>query len=95
MKAVYQGMVIAQSSRTLLVEGTHYFPEQDVHMRYLEPSDFKSICPWKGEASYYDVEIAGHRCLNAAWHYPHPKEQASHVRGHIAFWGEVNVIQDE
>ncbi|SMP45864.1 DUF427 domain-containing protein [Anoxynatronum buryatiense] len=94
MKAMYQGVMIAQSNRTLVVEGNHYFPEQDVHMHYLEPSDFKSICPWKGEAGYYHVEVRGQRCSNAAWYYPYPKEKATHIRSHIAFWKEVEVLPD-
>ena len=85
MKIVFHGKIIAQSEHTIVLEGTHYFPQRDVCMKYLETSNLKSICPWKGEARYYHVEVYGRRSDNAAWEYPCPTPHASHIKNHIAF----------
>jgi uncharacterized protein (DUF427 family) len=55
--ATYQGIEIARSDRTDVVEGNHYFPPEDVRDGVLELSDTRSTCPWKGEASYYAVVV--------------------------------------
>ncbi len=72
VEARFNGRVIARSRDTVLVEGNHYFPMQAVSQRYLTASRSKSLCPWKGIASYYTVEVDGQRDRNAAWTYRHP-----------------------
>ena len=91
MKAIFNGTVIAESSRTILVEGNHYFPPEDVKKEYLENSSYTSTCPWKGQASYYHVQVQGVSSENAAWYYPSPKEKARHIQGYVAFWKDVRV----
>jgi uncharacterized protein (DUF427 family) len=90
-RALYQGTVIAESNETILLEGNHYFPPQAVKQEYLVPSNHRTICPWKGEASYYHVQVGDKRSENAAWSYLHPKEAAKHIAGYIAFWKDVTV----
>jgi uncharacterized protein (DUF427 family) len=51
----------------------------------------RTICGWKGTASYYHVEVDGERNPDAAWYYPEPKEAAHNIRGHVAFWKGVQV----
>ena len=91
IQAVWNGAVLAQSDRTVVVEGNHYFPPQDVETEYLSPSSDHSVCPWKGTASYYDVVVEGGRNPGAAWYYPEPKEAAAEIKDHIAFWRGVKV----
>lgn len=91
MKAIWNGEVIAESSETVVVEGNHYFPVDSVRRDYLRESDHHSTCPWKGEASYYHLEVDGKRNDNAAWFYPAPKEAAAEIKDRVAFWKGVEV----
>ena len=91
MKAVWNGEVIAQSPDTVVVEGNHYFPLASVREDVLRPSETHSICPWKGTASYYTLEVAGQQNPDAAWFYPEPKDAAAQIRGRVAFWKGVEV----
>jgi uncharacterized protein (DUF427 family) len=91
VRASWHGEVIADSAATILVEGNHYFPPQDVRREHLSDSEEHTECPWKGRASYYDVIVAGERNPGAAWTYPEPKEAAEQIRDYIAFWRGVKV----
>jgi uncharacterized protein (DUF427 family) len=91
VQATWNGVVIAQSDHTIIIEGNHYFPPQDVRSEYLERSDRYTTCPWKGTASYYDVVVDGQRNSAAAWYYPQPKPAAKEIAGHVAFWHGVKV----
>jgi uncharacterized protein (DUF427 family) len=95
VKAVWNDTVVAQSDRTVVVEGNHYFPASDVKSEYLQPSDSHTVCPWKGTASYYTLEIEGVQNADAAWYYPEPKPAATRVKDRIAFWHGVRVEADE
>lgn len=90
-KAIWNGAVVAQSERTVVVEGNHYFPPEAVKREYLQDSDHHTVCLWKGEASYYHVVVGGQTNRNAAWYYPEPTEAAKKIKGHIAFWNGVKV----
>ena len=91
VRAVWNGAVIAESDRTLVLEGNHYFPVEDIDPAVLRDSDETSWCPWKGTASYYDVEAGGERNRGAAWYYRDPKRAAEAIRDHVAFWRGVRV----
>lgn len=91
MKATWNDAVIAESNDTVVVEGNHYFPLASVNQTLLEPSSHTSVCPWKGTASYYSLNVAGKRNDNAVWYYPEPKEAAKQIKGRVAFWKGVNV----
>lgn len=91
VQATWNGKVIAESDRTVRVEGNHYFPPDAVDRAYLEPSSRHSICPWKGRASYYDVVVDGERNGAAAWYYPNPTPVARKIKDHVAFWHGVRV----
>jgi len=93
MKAIWQNEVIAESDSTVVVENNHYFPPTSVKTALLSPSKTHTFCPWKGEASYYDVNINGKINRDAAWYYPAPKEAAENIRGYIAFWKGVEVVK--
>lgn len=91
-KATWNGAVLAESSKTRVVEGNHYFPADSIVTEYFKPSDSKTECPWKGEASYYNIEVEGKLNEDAAWYYPDPKEAAQEIKGHVAFWKGVEVV---
>lgn len=92
MKAIWNGAVIAQSGDTVVVERNHYFPAASVVREHIRPSTTRSTCPWKGEASYYDVVVDGQVNRDAAWYYPEPKQAARAIAGRVAFWKGVEVV---
>jgi uncharacterized protein (DUF427 family) len=89
--ATWNGTVIAQSDKTIMVEGNLYFPPETVDRAYLRTSDSHTRCPWKGTADYYDVVVDGHVNSGAAWYYPSPKPAASDIKNYVAFWRGVRV----
>lgn len=91
MKAIWNDVVIAESDDTVVVEGNHYFPSSALKKEYFQPSEKRTICPWKGEASYYHVAIDGKVNEDAAWYYPQPKEAAKNIKDHVAFWRGVRI----
>jgi uncharacterized protein (DUF427 family) len=92
-KAVWNGKTLAESSETIIIEGNHYFPPDAIVKSYFQENDHHSTCPWKGEASYYDLSVDGKVNANAAWVYKEPKEAAKEIKGYIAFWKGVEVSQ--
>lgn len=91
MKAIWNGKVIAESDRTINIEGNQYFPVESVNKDLLSESDTQTVCHWKGTASYYDVVVEGEKNKDAAWYYPNPSEMADKIKDYIAFWNEVEV----
>jgi uncharacterized protein (DUF427 family) len=90
-KAIWEGAVLAESNQCVEVEGNQYFPPDTIKQEYFKPSGAHSVCPWKGTASYYDLEVNGKRNPGAAWFYPEPKAAASQIKGYVAFWKGVKV----
>jgi len=90
-RAIWNETVIAESDRTVSVEGNHYFPPEDVNHQLLQPNSQTTTCPWKGQASYVDVVVNGEVNPAAAWFYPEPKAAAKEIAGHFAFWHGVTV----
>lgn len=90
-KASWNGKVIAQSDDVVVVEGNVYFPEAAVKRELLRPSETHTVCPWKGTASYWSLEVDGQVNPDAAWYYPTPKPEAAQIQGRIAFWRGVQV----
>jgi uncharacterized protein (DUF427 family) len=90
-KAIWEGAVLAESDDIVVVEGNRYFPPDAIHWDYFKPSSQTTVCPWKGTASYYDIEVKGKKNPSAAWYYPEPKAAANEIRGRVAFWKGVQV----
>jgi uncharacterized protein (DUF427 family) len=90
-KAVWNGVTIAESDDTVVVEGNHYFPREALRPDLIRPSDTHTFCPWKGTASYYSLELGGKRSRDAVWYYPDPKARAARIRGRVAFWKDVRI----
>ena len=93
MKAIWNGQTIAESNDTVVVENNHYFPKDSVKAGYLADSKTHSTCPWKGLASYYSLTVDGQTNTDAAWFYPDPKPAANQIKGYVAFWKGVKVVE--
>lgn len=91
MKAIWNDTVIAESNDTVLVEGNHYFPDSSLKKEHITFSNHRTVCPWKGTASYYSLLVNGELNPDAAWYYPEPKPEADNIRGYVAFWKGVKV----
>ena len=91
VKAIWNGEVLAESERTVIVEGNHYFPPEAIRHEFFQPSSTNTVCHWKGTASYYDIEVNGQRNGDAAWFYPEPSKAAQDIKDHVAFWRGVEV----
>ena len=92
-RASWNGAVIAESDRYEVVEGNVYFPPEAVKREHLRESATRTVCGWKGTASYYDVVVNGKANPDAAWYYPDPMDAAAGIRGHVAFWKGVEVVR--
>ena len=91
MKAIWNGAVLAESDNTIVVEGNQYFPADAINREFFQESNTHTTCPWKGEASYYDVVVGGEVNKDAAWYYPQTKEAANNIQNYVAFWKGVKV----
>ena len=90
-KATWKGAVLAQSDKTVVIEGNHYFPSECLNMEYFKETETQSTCPWKGKANYYNIEVNGDLNKDAAWNYKNPSELAKSIKDHVAFWKGVVV----
>ena len=95
VRVVLGGTTIADSTSALRVEETghdpvHYIPERDVRIALLHRTDHHSRCPYKGEASYWTIEVPQgggvRRSENAVWGYPTPYDEVTGIAGHYAFY---------
>ena len=91
LRATWQGVTLAESDDTVVVEGNHYFPPDSIDRRYFRKSAEQSVCPWKGVAGYFDVVVGDHVNSGAAWYYPEPKAAAAQIKDRVAFWRGVRV----
>jgi len=92
-KAIWKDTVLAESDDIVVVEGNLYFPQESLNMAYFQPSDYNTVCPWKGTASYYTIAVNGSTNPDAAWTYPDPKPAAEQIKGRVAFWRGVQVAR--
>ena len=90
-QAIWNGIVVAESDNTEVVEGNHYFPADSIKDEYFQSSDHTTVCGWKGTANYYDIVVDGQTNKGAAWYYATPKPEAQNIKGRIAFWKGVSV----
>jgi uncharacterized protein (DUF427 family) len=92
VKAKWRGKVLAESNETEVVEGNHYFPPNSVKKEFFKKSDHHTTCPWKGEASYYNIVVESEVNENAAWYYPKPLVAAKNIKGYVAFWNGIKIV---
>ena len=93
MKAIWENTVVAESDHTKVVEGNHYFPPDSIKKDFFRASQTHTTCPWKGLASYYNIEVDGKVNPDAAWFYAEPKEAAKSIKDYVAFWHGVKVSE--
>ena len=93
MKALWNDTIIAESNNTVVIEGNHYFPHDSIKKEYFKESQLHSTCPWKGEASYYSLEVDGKINQDAAWFYPEVSELAKDIKNHVAFWRGITITE--
>ncbi|MDP4587881.1 MAG: DUF427 domain-containing protein [Flavobacteriales bacterium] len=93
MKAIWNKTVIAESDDTVVIEGNHYFPPSALKQEFFKSTDHHTVCPWKGTANYYSLEVDGKTNENAAWYYPEVSELAKGIKGRVAFWKGVEVVK--
>lgn len=91
-KAIWNGVAVAESDQTIVVEGNHYFPETSLTKKYFKPSATHTTCSWKGIASYYTLDVSGMENKDAAWFYPQPKDAAKNIKNYVAFWKGVEIV---
>ncbi len=91
MQASWNGQVIAESDDIVTVEGNAYFPSVSLRRELIRPSGHTSICPWKGTANYYSLEVDGKTNTDAVWYYAEPKQAAENIRNRVAFWKGVKI----
>ncbi len=91
MKAIWNSQVIAESEKTINIEGNQYFPAESLNKEFLSNSETHTVCHWKGTASYYDVVVDGKINKDAAWYYPETSNLAERIKGYVAFWHGIEV----
>lgn len=93
MKAIFNGVVVAESDDTVVVEGNHYFPEAALKREYTSFSNHRTSCAWKGQARYLSLLVNGELGTDLVWYYPEPSEAAAQIRGRVAFGRGVQVVE--
>ena len=93
------GAVIAETTRGLLLEEpghdpVYYIPREDVGMEFLDPSETRTHCPHKGEATHYHVVAKSGPLRDAAWSYESPVEGAEAIAGHLAFYPDKAYVEE-
>lgn len=91
-RAHWEGATLAESEDCVVVEGNSYFPPDSIHKEFFKPSPTTTVCPWKGTAHYYHVEVGGKLNPDAAWFYPDPKPAAQEIKDRVAFWHGIRVL---
>ncbi len=94
------GAVLGESDNALeLIEGDYpaviYFPRDDIAMDFLDDSEQKTTCPWKGDASYFSIVTKSTTLENAAWSYETPKDDVSAIAGYLAFYVSDKVAVEQ
>lgn len=98
----YANHVIADSADALLLKEADYppvvyFPREDVSMEYLARTDHHTHCPYKGEASYFSLNMDGNLAENAVWTYEDPYPAMTAIAGRLAFYpdkAEIYQVED-
>ncbi len=93
MKAIWNGVTVAESDDTVVLEGNHYFPESSLKREYVTFSNHRTSCVWKGQAYYHSLLVQGEMNPDAVWYYPEPSEAAAEIKGRVAFGKGVQVVE--
>ena len=93
MRAQLGADVLAESSDVIEVDEDqnpprYYFPRDDVRMDRMTPSETRTYCPFKGEASYFSLELGDGPLPDAAWAIESPYDEHADLKSRIAFYSE-------
>lgn len=91
MKAYWNGQLLAESDDTIVVENNYYFPPDSIRKEFFKKSETQTVCPWKGKASHYSLQVDGEENKDAAWYYPRANELAKKIENYVAFRKGVEV----
>lgn len=94
----FGGELVADSSHALVLEEASYppvfyIPRADARMAHFAPTDRRSHCPYKGDASYFTLTGNGVRAENAVWSYADPYPAVREIAGHLAFYPDKVEIE--
>ncbi len=93
MKAMFNGVVIAESDDTVVIEGNHYFPRESLKSEYTSFSNHRTSCAWKGQAQYLSLLVNGELNPDAVWYYADPLPAAAEIQGRVAVGRGVQVTE--
>ena len=93
MKAIWNGVIVAESDDTVVLEGNHYFPADALKREFTSFSNHRTSCAWKGQAQYLSLFVNGEMNSDAGWYYAERTEAAAEIKGRYAFWKGVQVIE--
>jgi uncharacterized protein (DUF427 family) len=93
MKAIWNGVVVADSDDIVIVEGNHYFPQSSLKREYTTFSNHRTSCVWKGQAHYMSLLVNGEMNPDAIWFYPEPTEAAQEIKDRVAFKAGVSIVE--
>lgn len=91
VRAEFAGVTIVDSDRVVIMKETrlppvHYFPVDDVRMDLMRKTDHHTNCPFKGNASYWTLDVGGRTIENVMWGYENPYPEALEIKGYVAFY---------
>ena len=95
-----EGETVAASKRTLRLDETgmpprFYFPRDDVRTDVLRRTAFETTCPFKGQASYWTLELGDAVHDGLVWSYEEPIPAAEAIAEHMSFFNErVEILVD-
>jgi len=92
-RAIFNGMIVAESEDVEIVEGNVYFPPESLKMELFRQTAHTTICRWKGKANYYSLTVGGDTAENAAWTYHEPTPEAAKIKDFVAFYPIVKVVR--
>jgi uncharacterized protein (DUF427 family) len=99
VRVLLGGVIVAETTRALTLKeaalpAVQYIPREDAAMDLLERSSRTTHCPYKGDASYWDITAGGVTARDAVWSYQHPFAAVKDIAGRLAFYpGKVDAIE--
>lgn len=91
VRVIFNGKVVAESANALRLQEAgyphvFYIPREDARMEHFKPTDHSSHCPFKGDASYFTLEVGGRESANAVWSYEKPIAAVGEIEKYLAFY---------
>jgi len=100
VRVTYAGEVIADTTRALTLKEANYppvqyIPREDATMQLLRKTEHHTVCPYKGEATYFSITAGGRAAANAVWSYEEPYPAMAEIAGYLAFYPDrVDAIDE-